>query len=140
MSYKRPHHERDAFPHTPRNIRLDAGLTTQDIATMTARPVSVIGRLETQRSNPQAFTLALFYAACGRADLAMMLSTVLDDDKVDDVLVVYERWEERYGPFTEFGRLLSRVKEADAAGAPNAPGLRRRLRDLGRYMAAGAGA
>jgi transcriptional regulator with XRE-family HTH domain len=136
MSYKRSHHERDPLPDTPRNIRLDAGLKTRHIAALTGRPISVIGRLETQRSNPQAFTLALFYAACGRADLATMLSHVLDDDKQDDVLIVYERWEARYGPSTEFGRVLAMLKAAEKNGwTESVARLRRKLDRLGRTHA-----
>lgn len=135
MSYKRSHTARDPFPDTPRNIRLDAGLKTRQVAALTGRPVSVIGRLETQGGNPQAFTLAMFYAACGRADLATQLMHVLDDVRQDQVLSCYERWEAAYGPFTPFGRALAEVKKAETVGAPNHVALRRKLDRLGRSMA-----
>jgi transcriptional regulator with XRE-family HTH domain len=132
MSYKRSHTERDPFPDTPRNIRLDAGLKTRHIAAMSGRPISVIGRLETQRSNPQVFTLAQFYAACGRPDLFNRLLHLLDDDKQDWVYTVYERWHAGYGPGTRFHDLLSQVQVAEFNGWPTAAGLRRRLDRLGR--------
>ena len=69
--------ERDLIPNTPRNIRLDAGMSAADVCSLTGWTASAQSRFERGRTNPKASTLAVFYAACGRDDLVAYLTPLM---------------------------------------------------------------
>jgi transcriptional regulator with XRE-family HTH domain len=100
------HTDRDPFPNTPRNIRLDAGLKTRQVAELMGCSVQEVNAIERARKNPTAARLARFYAACGREDLASCLMHVINDGHQDRVLDTYREWERRFGPLTVHGRAL----------------------------------
>lgn len=100
------HTDRDPFLNTPRNLRLDARLKLRQVAELIGTTPQLITRLERHRGNPTAYTLACFYAAVGRDDLIGHMLHVLDDEKQDHVLSVYEEWERRYGPGSLHGRTV----------------------------------
>ena len=92
--------DRDPFPYSPRNIRLDAGLTPQQVAKSMGVPVTAVRRLESGRTNPTAKTLAFFYAACGRVDLAARLVFFLDEPQQDRVAEIVSAWESAHNTVT----------------------------------------
>lgn len=62
-------------PYALRNHRIAAGLTGRQVAAAMGTPQSAVSRLERTRQNPAASTLARYFAAVGRDDLAGLFAS-----------------------------------------------------------------
>lgn len=65
----------DPTPYALRNHRIAAGLTGREVAAAMGTPQSAVSRLERTRQNPSARTLARYFAAVGRDDLAGLFAS-----------------------------------------------------------------
>lgn len=92
------------FPAHPRNIRLDAGMRLRDVAELTGWTTGMVSRIEHAERNPTCLTMAMFYTACGRDDLAEPLLLVLNQDAQDKVAVVADRWYDRSARLARMAR------------------------------------
>lgn len=65
----------DPTPYALRNHRIAAGLTGREVAAAMDTPQSAVSRLERTRQNPSASTLARYFTAVGRDDLAGLFAS-----------------------------------------------------------------
>jgi transcriptional regulator with XRE-family HTH domain len=67
------HPESDTAPPSLRSLRLEAGLTSAQLADRIDRPLSFVSKIEQRYVNPRAHTIGMFLRGVGRADLAERL-------------------------------------------------------------------
>lgn len=88
--------ERDLITNTPRNLRLDAGMSAKDVCELTGWDAPRQSTFERRHTNPRAVTLALFLAAVGRDDLLSFLTPLIGASEMSAVLRVQAARESVY--------------------------------------------